>query len=126
MKVFEQSNNMSNISNKFFTDLDETKKEQKEAQNLARIVQEQEQARLLQIAQEEEERQQLTQSNMLWYAPIVKTNKENISKSKEDIISKSKKNKTISTSNRKGKKQVISRPLSKLEEVSNSSNESFS
>jgi hypothetical protein len=120
----EQSNNMSNISNKFFTDLDKSKKEQKQA----KIMQEQEEARLAQIA-EEEERQRLIQANMPFKSRKLRRDiKKNISNTKEDIISKFKKSKTIMTTDKSGKikkKLQVPTQLFKLEEVSNSnSNES--
>ena len=122
----EQSSNISKISKQFFTKLDETKKEQKEAQNLARIVQEEEQARLLQIAQEEE-RQRLIQANMPFKSKrLQKDIKESISKTKQEIISKSK-IKLFTITDREGKKQknrVVSRPLSQLQELSNSNSNS--
>jgi hypothetical protein len=133
----EQSNNMSNISNKFFTDLDKSKKEQKEGrdeeqrivQEQARIIQEEEQARLAQIAQEE--RQRLIQANMPFKSKRLQRNiRQNISNTKEDIISKFKKSKTILTTDKSGKiKKKIQVPtqLSQLKEVSNSnSNETYS
>jgi hypothetical protein len=152
----EQSSNISNISKKFFTDLDKSKKEQKEAQKeaqeqerivqeqerlvqeqerlvqeQARLIQEQEQARLLQIAQEEE-RQRLIQTNMPFKSRKLQRDiRKNISNTKEDIISKSKKSKTFTITDNSGKikkKLLVPTELLKLEEVSNSnsSNESFS
>ena len=95
-------------------------------QEQERIIQEQEQSRLAQLAQEEE-RQRLIQANTPFKSRRLKNQiKGNISKAKEDILSKSK-SKLFTITDREGKKQkkqVISRPLSKLEEVSNSSNES--
>ena len=111
----EQSSNISKISKQFFTKLDETKKEQKEAQNLARIV------------QEEEERQRLIQANMPFKSKrLQKDIKESISKTKQEIISKSK-SKLFTITDREGKKQkkrVVSRPLSQLQELSNSNSNS--
>jgi hypothetical protein len=128
---------MSNISNKFFTDLDKSKKEQKEGrdeeqrivQEQARIIQEQEEARLAQIAQEE--RQRLIQANMPFKSKRLQRNiRQNISNTKEEIISKFKKSKTILTTDKSGKiKKKIQVPtqLSQLKEVSNSnSNETSS
>ena len=111
----EQSSNISKISKQFFTKLDETKKEQKEAQNLARIV------------QEEEERQRLIQAKMPFKSKrLQKDIKESISKTKQEIISKSK-SKLFTITDREGKKQknrVVSRPLSQLQELSNSNSNS--
>jgi hypothetical protein len=121
----EQRSNISNISKKFFTKLDETKEEQKEAQEQARIMQEQEQTRLSQIAQEE--RQRLIQANTPFKSRRLQREiKERISKAKEDIISKSKSKQftIIDRTGKKQKKQVVSRPLSQLQEVSNSNSNS--
>ena len=127
----EQSSNISNISKKFFTDLNKSKKEQKEGrdeeqrivqeQEQARIMQEQEQIRLLQIAQEQEqarimqeqarlaqiaqeERQRLIQANMPFKSRRLQRDiRKNISNTKEDIISKFKKSKTFTITDNSGK-----------------------
>jgi hypothetical protein len=114
-----------------------TQEQARITQEQARIVQEQEQIRLSQIAQEQEqirlsqiaqeERRRLIQANTPFKSRRLQRDiKERISKSKEDIISKSKSKQftIIDRTGKKQKKQVVSRPLSQLQEVSNSNSNS--
>ena len=91
------------------------------------LSQEQELARLAQIAQEEE-RQRLILANMPFKSRRLKNQiKESISKTKQEIISKSNKNKQFTITDMEGKKQtkrIVSRPLSQLQELSNSNSNS--
>ena len=91
------------------------------------LYQEQELARLAQIAQEEE-RQRLILANMPFKSRRLKNQiKESISKTKQEIISKSNKNKQFTITDMEGKKQtkrIVSRPLSQLQELSNSNSNS--